>query len=84
MTAYNTSNAVISQQQIDYTSVGNVSPLYGNLILTGDAIDAIPGQPGNWTWNVSGSGIVKIVLEFGAGYDPNIAFDILTFTTECP
>ena len=28
------------------------------------------------------NGIVKIVLEFGEGYDPNVGFDILSFTTE--
>jgi hypothetical protein len=84
MTAYNASNGVVSQQQLDYTSVGNDSPQYGNLILTGDAIDAVPGQPGNWTWHVAGSGIIRVVLEFGAGYDPNIAFDTLSFTTVCP
>jgi len=84
LTAYNAGNAVVDQQMLDFTSQGDISPQYGNLILTGDAIDAAPGEPGNWTWNVSGTGIVRIVLEFGVGHDPNIAFDILTFTTECP
>jgi hypothetical protein len=85
MTAYNAANGVVAQQLLDFTSDGNNnSPQYGNLILSGDAIDATPGQPGNWTWNVGGTGIVRIVLEFGAGYDPNIAFDTLTFTNECP
>jgi hypothetical protein len=87
MTAYNVSNGVVAQQVLDFTSVNLQSPEYGDLLLSGDAITATPGQPGNWTWNVSGTGIVRIVLEFGAGYDPNIAFDTLTFTTdttECP
>ena len=83
MTAFDVGGQV-AQERLEFTSNGNDSPLYGNLIITGDAIDATPGQPGNWTWNVSGTGIVRIVLEFGAGYDPNIAFDTLTFTTECP
>jgi hypothetical protein len=84
MTAYNVSNGVVAQQVLDFTSVNLQSPEYGDLLITGDAITAIPGQPGNWTWNVGGTGIVRIVLEFGEGYDPNIAFDTLTFTTECP
>ncbi|HEY3475178.1 MAG TPA: hypothetical protein VGK56_11255, partial [Anaerolineales bacterium] len=83
MTAYNGSNGVVDQHVLDFTSLNLQSPQYGNLLLTGDAVDAAPGQPGNWMWNVSGTGIVRIVLEFGAGYDPNIAFDLLTFTTEC-
>jgi hypothetical protein len=84
MTAYNVSNGVVAQQVLDFTNVNLQSPEYGDLLIAGDAITATPGQPGNWTWNVSGTGIVRIVLEFGAGYDPNIAFDTLTFTTECP
>jgi len=64
--------------------VGGISPVYGNLSISGDAISATPGQPGNWTWNVSGSGIVRVVLDFGGGYDPNIGFDVLLFTIECP
>jgi hypothetical protein len=50
------------------------------LWFNGDAVSAPAGQPGNWTWNVLGHGIVKVVLEFGAGYDPYIAFDQLYFT----
>ena len=84
LTAYNLNNALVDQEILDFTSLANNSPEYGNLILTGDAVDAAPGQPGNWTWNVSGTGIVRIVLEFGVGHDPNIALDLLSFTTECP
>jgi hypothetical protein len=83
MTAYNASNFVVSSQQLSYTTVGTTSPQYGNMFVAGDAIAAQPGQPGNWTWNVSGSGIARVVLEFGLGHDPNIGFDTLTFTTEC-
>jgi hypothetical protein len=84
MTAYNVNNAVVSKAELSYTaSLDLTSSPYGNLNITGDAITAVPGQPGNWTWNVSGANITRIVLEFGDGYDPNIAFDTLTFTTEC-
>jgi hypothetical protein len=83
MTTYNASNVAVSSQQLSYTTVGGISPVYGNLAISGDAIDASPGQPGNWTWNVSGGGIVRVVLEFGAGFDPNIGLDIISFSIEC-
>jgi hypothetical protein len=84
MMAYNASNVAVSNQQLSYTTVGTISPVYGDLLISGDAISSTPGQPGNWTWDVSGTGIVKVNLVFGAGYDPNIGLDILGFTVECP
>lgn len=84
MTAYDASNVAVASQQLSYTSAGSISPDYGNLLVSGDAISASPGQPGNWTWNISGSGITRLVLQFGVGYDPNIGLDILGFTVECP
>lgn len=44
MTAYDASNVAVSSQQLNYTTVGSISPVYG------DAINAAP-QSGNWTWN---------------------------------
>ena len=84
MTAYNASGGVVTSQTLSFTSVGGISPEYGNLALSGDATTATSGQPGNWKWNVSGNGIVRVVLEFGVGYDPNIGFDSLSFTIDCP
>jgi hypothetical protein len=87
MTAYNAGGFVVAEQEISYTTpatnLPSSSSIYGDLRLTGDALSATPGQPGNWTWNLSGNGIVRVVLEFGVGHDPAIAFDTLTFTTEC-
>lgn len=84
MTAYNANGFVVAKQELKYTVTGFYSsPEYGNLIITGDALRAAPGDPGNWTWDVSGSGITKVVLGFGVGFDPNIGFDTLSFTTEC-
>jgi hypothetical protein len=82
MTAYNASNVVVASQQLSYTSdaAAGISPVYGDLSVSGDANTALPQQPGNWTWNVSGSGIVRVVLEEGSGYDPNVGFDLLSFT----
>jgi hypothetical protein len=82
--AYNANGGVVSSQELSYTTVGGISSVYGNLAISGDATAATPGQPGNWIWNVSGAGIVRIVLEFGAGYDPNIGFDLLMFSFGCP
>jgi len=88
MTAYNVNGVVIAKQELSYTSTPERNPtssnIYGNLQTSGDAASALPGQPGNWTWNVSGNGIVRVVLAFGVGHDPNIALDLLFFTTECP
>jgi hypothetical protein len=84
MIAYVVNNSVVSVAELAFLSSGGISPQYGNLALSGDAVSAQPGQPGNWTWNVHGAGIVRVVLDFGDGHDPNIAFDSLSFTTECP
>lgn len=87
MTAFDASNNAVSMQELSYTTPAQGNPrssdLYGDLRFNGDAVTAPLGQPGNYLWNVSGSGIVRVVLEFGAGFDPNVAFDLLSFTTEC-
>jgi len=83
MTAYDANGSVVGIRELSYTWNAAISPEYGDLAITGDALLASPGDIGNWTWVVTGSGIVKVVLEFGTGYDPNIAFDVLTFTPEC-
>jgi len=87
MTAYDANGAVVSKEELSYTTLAESGPrsssLYGDLFFNGDAVAAPRGQPGNWIWNVSGNGIVRVVLEFGAGYDPNIAFDLLSFNAIC-
>lgn len=88
MTAYNVADEVVAKHELTYTSSAEQNPhtsdLYGDLFVSGDAASGLPGQPGNWTWSVSGNGIVKVVLEFGVGFDPNIGFDGLTITNQCP
>ena len=81
MTAYDANGLEVAKQELSYITNGGISNVYGDLLVSGDATSSSPGQPGNWTWNVSGNGIVRVVLEFGVGYDPNIAFDSLSFTT---
>ncbi|HZM23021.1 MAG TPA: hypothetical protein VFC02_14830, partial [Anaerolineales bacterium] len=95
MTAYDANGAIVSTHVLSYITLAEHDPtssnIYGNMQTSGDATGALPGQPGNWTWHVSGAGIVRVVLDFGVldpinnkGYDPNIAFDNLSFATECP
>ena len=87
MTAYAQNGAVVSKHELSYTTLANdlsTSELYGDLRMSGDALGATPGQPGNWTWHVSGNGIVRVVLDFGVGFDPNIGFDNLSFAAVCP
>ena len=87
LTAYNASGGVVSKEEISYTTpaveLPRDSSLYGDLWFRGDAVTAPFGQPGNWTWNVAANGIVRVVLEFGAGYDPNIALDRVQFSIVC-
>ena len=88
MTAFDASDNPVDTHELDYTSQAAVNPRsgdYGDMACpansypggSGDACTAEPGDPGNWTWNVSGTGIVKVTLEFGVGFDPKIAFDNL-------
>jgi hypothetical protein len=87
MTAYDANGNVISREELSYTTPAERLPrsssLYGDLWINGDAATAPLGQPGNWIWNVSGNGISRVVLEFGAGYDPNVAFDLLSYHIVC-
>jgi hypothetical protein len=87
MTAYDANGNVVSKEELSYTTLAENGPrsssLYGDLFFNGDAVAAPLGQPGNWIWNVSGNGIVRVVLEFGAGYDPNIGFDLLFYNVVC-
>jgi hypothetical protein len=85
MTAYDVNGNVVSKEEISYATLAEVNPrssTYGDLWFNGDA-SAPPGLLGNWTWNVAGNGIVKVVLDFGIGYDPNIAFDHLSYNIVC-
>ena len=81
--AYDANGVLISTQQLSYATNEHDSTLYGDLLISGDAISAKPGEPGNWTWNVSGNGIAQVVLDFGVGFDPKIGFDLLFYTTLC-
>jgi hypothetical protein len=86
MIAYDANGNIVSKEEISYSTLAEVNPRsssYGDLWYTGDAVAPL-GQLGNWIWNISGNGITKVVLTFGAGYDPNIAFDLLSYNVVCP
>ena len=86
-TAYDINGSILSIQEIDYTTPAVVSPtsssIFGNVFITGDAVYALPGQIGLWTWNLSGAGIAKVVLDFGDGIDPAYGLDLLSYTIDC-
>ncbi len=84
MRAYNSANQVVGQQVLSYTTTAVRLP--PEMTLAGDATGAVPGEPGNFNWHVTGNGIVKVILEFGEGYDPNVGFDGLAYSAEvlCP
>ena len=80
--AYDSQGAVVDQDKLSYHTGAAQNPW--SLRFTGDACTAQPGEPGNFTFNVQGSGIVKVVLSIPEGKDPNIAFDNVAFTPACP
>ena len=86
-TAYDINGFIVSRQEINYTTLGVIIPTsssaFGDVSVTGDAVVASPGELGNWTWNLSGTGIVRVVLEFGEGYDPALGLDLLSYTIDC-
>jgi hypothetical protein len=86
MTALDGQGNTVGTDTLEYNSENKIVPRhsdYGDLWYSGDAVFAAHGEPGDFTWDVSGAGIQQVVLEFPEGFDPNIAFDKLGFTTEC-
>lgn len=84
--ALNGVGAVIDQNILSYTSDNAINPTSGsagNLQLTGDAVTANLGEPGNIILSVSGTGITEVRLLYSNNgvrigpSDPNIAFDSL-------
>ena len=91
LVAYNSQDQIVSTDQLSFTSdsAGNpTSGSAGNLQITGDAVSAVYGEPGNYIFEVSGSDIVRLDLLFsnnvqqGAVSDPNIGFAVLCFEPE--
>ncbi|MBK7896496.1 MAG: hypothetical protein IPJ90_16800, partial [Anaerolineaceae bacterium] len=87
LVAYDVDRNIIDVSALSYTSPAERLPRSGSagdLWLTGDAITANPGQPGNYTFFVAGSDIASLELQFssnvGAGpTDPFFAMSVLCF-----
>jgi hypothetical protein len=84
MTVYDANGIEIpsANKELSFTTGAVRNP--PELWESGDAVGAKLGQPGNWTWNITGTGIARIVLSFPEGWDPNIGFTRLTYSVECP
>jgi len=82
-------NTMVDSQELSYNTPAIRNPRestnnYGDLRINGDAVSSPHGMPGNWTWEVSGNGITRVVLSFPEGYDPNVTFTRLTYSIPCP
>jgi hypothetical protein len=82
--AYNVSGDKVDEDEVSFTSTTAQNPLGA----AGDACTALPGQPGNFTFKVSGSHITRLEMVYAnsVGFtkasDPNIAFNDLSFVIE--
>lgn len=85
MVAYNAALDVVDTDQIQFSSTGvgltRTSPEFGDSRLSGDAVLAAPGQPGNFTFKVAGPGITRVELrpKDRASMDPHMALAELSF-----
>ena len=92
LVAYNDAEEIVSFSELNFTSDASANPTTGSagdLQLTGDAVTALPQEPGNFTFSVSGNGITRLELQFSndAGEesgvsDPNLGLSILCFIPE--
>jgi hypothetical protein len=88
MAAYDAQNGLVSESWLRYDAETREAEYYsfryGQLTdLAGDAGYSQTGDPGNWTWSVSGLGITRVELTFynrPGGQDPNVGFDSLSYT----
>ena len=87
--ALNGNGNTVDQFELNYTSDSASNPTSGsagNLYLTGDAMTASFGEPGNYLFSVSGQDITEVKLLYSHNgmrvgpSDPNIAFDSLNIT----
>ncbi len=86
--AFDFAGAQVDAHVLSFDSAPVVTPRtsdFGNLFLTGDACTAIPDvEPGAFLFHVGGARIFRVELHCPVGLDPNIAFDDIEFTLECP
>src|SRR6185436_9651818 len=68
--AYDTDWNLVDADILSFTNTPIGLPPETN--STGDACNAQPGDPGNYTFHVQGAGITWLVLQVTAGLDPHI------------
>jgi len=89
LVAYDINNNVVNSSTLSFTSTADPNPTSGsagNLQVTGDATAAL-GQPGNFSFDIFGSGITQLEFQFSSNIgegssDPNIGFTALCFQVE--
>lgn len=85
-TAFDSLNNVVDSQTLTYVSDNQINPresnTEGDLWFTGDACTAQCGDPGNYHFHLSGTGITKVTLSMEEGHDPFTVFDQIEFTIE--
>jgi hypothetical protein len=91
MTGYAADDSVVASDALgfttdDTTSSHRVTEEFGDLGVAGDACLATAGRPGRCPLAVSGTGIVRVTLNFEdpASMDPNIALAELHYTVTPP
>ncbi len=85
MTAFDAALSSVANADLSFDAAEQTNPRssadFGDLTCgAGDAVDAEPGEPGNYLWSVVGDGINSVELKMNDGgnaWDPNIAFDTL-------
>ena len=96
LVAYDDANAEIDSDTLTFTSTGgrstgrtmttlnSVDIVDKPLSSAGDALEALAGDPGLWSFSVSGTGIFKVAMEFEGNnsIDPGVAWDNIEFEIE--
>jgi hypothetical protein len=79
--AYKADGTPVAPQAGDVTKLTLPEPLPppADLAVSGDACTAQTGDPGNFTFSISGAGIAKVEIVSKGGVDPNVAFDKVAF-----
>jgi hypothetical protein len=76
MTAYDAGHTVVSTASLAGAAAVDST--------SGDACLSQAGFPGNYVFSVSGAGITRVELRFGASPDPNVGFDSIAFCELTP
>lgn len=87
LVGFDASGAEVNRDTLVFASDGTGNP--AALQLSGDAVSAQPGEPGNRTYTVSGSGISRVEIQYLSDglpvpSDPNHGLAVLCFEPEMP